>query len=197
MNPIDLERRAFADTLERVEPDAPTLAGAWTAADVAAHVVSLDRLGGVPTFLGRSLVARGVPLNNLVQRRPQIAERGMAPAKKRGYEWAIARLREPSPPLLLRPSVLTVGIFEIWVHHEDVRRPNLQPATTSPDLSAVIPWLLRYGTNDIEVVATDGRRWGDPDADAVVTGTVPELVMWLAGREADVKVSGTPRRRVV
>ncbi|MGH9014353.1 MAG: maleylpyruvate isomerase N-terminal domain-containing protein [Acidimicrobiia bacterium] len=58
------ERADFADTLEAVGPDAPTLCGPWTSGDVAAHVASLDRLAGAPTFVGRFVVSRlGLRLN--------------------------------------------------------------------------------------------------------------------------------------
>src|SRR5437899_12120794 len=62
------ERHVFADTLSSVGPDAPTLCGSWTAVDVAFHVVSLDRLSGLPTFVGRTIVSRGVRLNDVVGR---------------------------------------------------------------------------------------------------------------------------------
>ncbi|MGH9287560.1 MAG: maleylpyruvate isomerase family mycothiol-dependent enzyme [Acidimicrobiales bacterium] len=135
---IDEERQRFAETLEAVGPDAPTNAGAWTAHDVAAHVVSLDRLAGVPTYFGRLLVGRGVRLNDLVRRRPQLSERALNAEKRRGFDATIAHLREPSPSLLLRPSVRAVGLFEVWAHHEDVRRPNGLPRDDHPDLDEVI-----------------------------------------------------------
>ena len=165
MNAIDEERRRFADTLERVGPDAPTNAGTWTAHDVAAHVVSLDRGLGLPVlFIGRSLVARGVRLNDLAPK--VVADRAIAGMKRKGFAWAIDALRRPSPTLLLRPSVRTVGLFEVWAHHEDVRRPNGIERAAHPDLTAVIAWLQRYGRID-EVPA-------GPDHD---------VAYWLAGRE--------------
>lgn len=164
---IDEERRRFADTLERVGPDAPTNAGEWTAHDVAAHVVSLDRGVGLPVlFVGRSLVARGVRLNDLVRRSPRLSERSFASTKKKGFEWAVAQLRTPSPALLLRPSVRTVGLFEVWAHHEDVRRPNGIPRDAHPDLTDVIAWLERYGR-----------------IDAVPEGPDHDVAYWLAGRD--------------
>lgn len=141
---IEEERHRFADTLEAVGPDAPTNAGAWTAHDVAAHVVSLDGLGGVPTFMGRVVVTRGVRLNDLVRRRRQLSERPIAKEKRRGFDATIASLRQPSPSLLRRPAVRTVGLFEVWAHHEDVRRPNGLPREHHPDLTEVIAWLRRY-----------------------------------------------------
>jgi len=164
VNDIDEERRRFADTLELVGPDAPTNAGAWTAHDVAAHVLSLDRLGGAATFVGRSVVARGVRLNDRV---PQsFADRALGAVKRRGFEWAIAQLRRPSPWLLTRRSVHAVGLFEVWTHHEDVRRPNGIPRDAHPDLTPVIEWLRRYG-----------RITEVPD------GPPHDVAYWLAGRD--------------
>jgi uncharacterized protein (TIGR03083 family) len=166
VNDIDAERQRFADTLERVGPDAPTNAGDWTAHDVAAHVVSLDAAAGIPVFAGRWIVSRGVRLNDLVRARPQLVQHGFWRVKRRGFAWAVDRLRRPSPRLLLRPSVRTVGLFEVWTHHEDVRRPNGIPRDAQPDLTDVIAWLRRYG--DI----TDAREGSDAD-----------VAYWLAGRE--------------
>lgn len=166
MNPIDEERSRFADTLERVGPDAPTNAGSWTALDVAAHVLSLDRLAGVSTFVGRSIVARGVRLNDLVRRRPKLTEISFTSEKRRGVEWAIAQLRTPSPALLVRPSVRAVGLFEVWTHHEDVRRANGVPRDAHPDLTEVIEFLQRYG-----------RIHELPD------GPQHDVAYWLAGRD--------------
>lgn len=166
MNVIDQERQRFADTLARVGPDAPTNIEGWTAHDVAAHVVSIDGFGGVMTFIGRALVTRGVRLNDLVRRRPSLAERSFAPSKRKGFDWAVAQLRRPSPALLLRPSVRAVGLFEVWTHHEDVRRPNGVPRDEHPDLSEVIEWLRRYG-----------RIHDVPD------GPQHEVAYWLAGRD--------------
>lgn len=61
---ISEERIAFAGTLEAVGPNAPTLCGPWTSGDLAAHVASLDRVAGVPTFVGRFVVGSfGLRLN--------------------------------------------------------------------------------------------------------------------------------------
>lgn len=163
---IERERRLFADTLEAVGPDAPTNAGSWTAHDVAAHVASLDRLGGVVTFLGRTIVARGIRLNDLARRRPDVTERPLQKEKRRGFAATVASLRStPPPPILCRPGVAAIGLFEVWAHHEDVRRPNGLPRDTHPDLTEVIEWLVRYS-----------RVTDVPD------GPQPDVAYWLAGR---------------
>lgn len=163
---IDSERERFTETLVAVGPDATTNIDGWTAHDIAAHVASLDRLRGVPTFLGRMLVARGVRLNDLARRAPQLTERALTAEKRRGFELTLARLRQPSPSLLLRPSVRAVGLFEVWAHHEDVRRANAIDRDDHPPLEEVIAWLRRYSR-----VA------------ALPEGPPHEVAYWLAGRE--------------
>ena len=194
---IDDERRAFADTLAATALDAPTLAGSWTASDVAAHVVSLDRFGGVPTFLGRTIVSRfAIRLNDVAGR---YADRGMASTKRRGPDWAIRRLREAPPSLLLRPSMRAVGLFEVFVHHEDVRR-GAGPAASRPapaGLHDAIGWLLRYQRAPLSgrrlvVRAGDREHVAGDGEEVVVEGDAGEVVLWLAGRRdaARVTVSG-------
>jgi uncharacterized protein (TIGR03085 family) len=197
---IELERRAMADTVEAVGADAPTLCGTWTAADVAAHVVSLDRGRGLTTFVGRLLVSRyTLRLNLPALRFPAVADASIRRARRRGVSWTVARLREPPPPLLARPSVAVVGLFEVWVHHQDVARANGGAPVTAPDLSAVMPWLLRYQRREVNgvrltVVADDGQRWAAAGAvsstapQVTVSGAVPELVLWLAGRRGHAAV---------
>jgi len=168
------ERVALADTLERVGPGAPTLCTRWAAADIGAHVASLDRLVGVPTFVGRWFVSRlALRLNAPASRFPQLADATLRGPRRRGYEWAIAQLRKPMPTLLRRPSVATVGLFEVWVHHQDVLRANDLVSPTDPDLSPVLPWLLRY-----QRVAPD----------AVIDAPLPEVVLWLAGRGSALRI---------
>lgn len=163
---IDEERKRFAETLKVVGPDAPTTVDGWTAHDIAAHVTSLDRFAGVPTYLGRMLVARGVRLNDLARRRPQLTQRAIDAEKRRGFDATIARLRQPSPRLLLQAPVRAVGLFEVWAHHEDVRRANGFERDAHPALGDVIAWLRRYSR-----------------IDAVPEGPPHDVAYWLAGRE--------------
>lgn len=163
---IDEERQRFAETLEVVGADAETNVEGWSAVDVAAHVVSLDRFAGVATYVGRSLVARGVRLNDLTRRRPQLVRHAIDLEKRRGFHALIGRLRQPPPRLLVHRPVRVVGLFEVWAHHEDVRRANGIPRADHPELGEVIAWLRRYSR--IESV---------PDL------APPDLAYWLAGRD--------------
>lgn len=194
---IVAERRALADTLVAAGPDAPTLAGAWTAADLAAHVVSLDRLGGVPTFVGRTVVSRrAIRLNDVAGR---FADAGLGPARRRGFDWAVERLRAGPPRVLLRPSVAAVGLFEVFVHHEDVRRATgaAEPRNAPVGLEAAVPWLLRYQRTRLPGVRLRVRVAGQEHSigdgsDVLLEGDPAEVVLWLAGRRgaADVRLTG-------
>ncbi|HUP86060.1 MAG TPA: maleylpyruvate isomerase family mycothiol-dependent enzyme [Acidimicrobiales bacterium] len=196
------ERCAFAETLRKVGHDAPTLAGRWTAHDVAAHVVSLDGLGGVPTFVGRTIVRRGLRLNDVAGK---FADRGLWASKRRGFEWALEHLEQHPPRLLLRNSVAPIGLFEIFVHHEDVRRadPVAQPRVAPQGLADVLPWLLRYHRRvlrDVRLVVRTpaGEHAEGTGALVTVEGPVAEVVLWLAGRReaSQAEASGESTRKV-
>ena len=181
------ERAAFGRTLGAVGPGAPTLVEGWSAFDVAAHVVSLDRLAGVPTFVGRSIVGRGVRLNDVAGR---FADRGLEPVRRRGFGRVVESLQRRPPALLLRPSVAAVGLFEVYVHHEDVRRPNdVERAVPAPRdaLTAVVPWLLRYhrgvlGDVRLSILTPHGEWRAGAGAEVIVEGPIEEVVLRLAGR---------------
>lgn len=191
------ERRALVTTLKAVGPDAPTLAGAWTARDLAAHVAATEQLRGLPTSLGRTLVVRyGLRLNDVF--RPVMAI-DLRRFRRHGFDWALRRLEQEPPRLLARASLLPVSVFEIFVHHEDVRRPNDAPRqAVTPDLSPCIEWLLRYhrrplGQVGVRVVLPDGRelRGGGQGATVTIGGSAEEVVLWLAGRRQAATVSVT------
>ena len=190
------ERRGLAATLRAVGPEAPTLAGAWKAGDLAAHVVATEKLRGMPTFLGRRLVLRGIRLNDTFAGAMAIDVRRF---RRRGFDWALARLERQGPWLLDRPSVLPVSVFEIFVHHEDVRRPNAVAREETPDVVPSIEWLLRYhrkplGETGVRVELPGGRELhgGGPERRLTLRGAPGEVLLWLAGRRevAEVEVDG-------
>jgi len=87
MDDIAAERAAVVKSLTTVGPSAPTACGGWTALDLAAHLVSEERLGGALTFCGRSLAARGV-----LAVRPEAVETVMRRDRRRGFEALVDRL---------------------------------------------------------------------------------------------------------
>jgi uncharacterized protein (TIGR03083 family) len=185
---LESERRAIAETFTRVGETARTLCAPWTAFDLAAHLVSLERQAGVATFIGRSLVARGVRLND---RAGGFADRVIRRERRHGFDELVDWLRRPSPWLLLRSRLLAVGLFEMWTHHEDLAQPNGIAHSERAGLDDVVTWLVRYqsAAKDVRVafriVSTRGREWcfGDATVSRVtVEGTTGDLVRWLSGR---------------
>lgn len=190
------ERRSLAATLAEVGPAAPTLAGRWTAEDIAAHVVSLDSFGGIPTFLGRTAVAQGVRLNDAASR---FSDTSIRSTRRRGFAWVVERLRLSPPRLLLGQRVAPIGLFEVFVHHEDVRRASTEwPLRPAPDgLATAVPWLLRYHRRvlprvSLKIRAGDLHFATGRGPEVVLAGSMSEVVLWLAGRRdtADVALEG-------
>lgn len=190
------ERRALVETLRAVGGEAATLVAGWTACDLAAHVAATEQLRGFPTFVGRSMVVRyGWRLNDLF--RPVMAI-DLRRFRRHGFEWALRRLARNPPVLLSRTALLPVSVFEIFVHHEDVRRANNVARTApTPDLTPCIAWLLRYhrrpfGDIGVRVVLDNGRELkGGGDRSVTLAGSPDDIVLWLAGRRAMTAVTVT------
>jgi uncharacterized protein (TIGR03085 family) len=192
---IGQERAALVATLRSVGSDAPTLAGGWTSADLAAHLAATEQFRGVPTFLGRRAIVRfGWRLNDTF--RP-VMSMDLRRFRRHGFEWAVRRLERPLPTLLRLPSIAPITAFEVFVHHEDIRRANAMPARVPAiDLTPSLRWLLRYQRpllRDVRVhlELPDGRilEEGAGPTPVVVSGPPGETLLWLAGRPAAVSVT--------
>ena len=169
------ERRAFLSTLEDVGPDASTLIEGWTAKDMAAHIAGGELALGVPVFLARLLVRRGVDVTFL--QRAGLKQQARLTA--RGWSWALDRLRRDPPALVHRSAVAPVSLLEVWVHHEDVRRANGRgpdPARNYPELQECLAVLKRY----------QRKRLGSRSV--TLEGPVGEAVLWMAGRSRVARV---------
>ncbi len=92
-----------------------------------------------------------------------------------------------------------IGLFEIFVHHEDVRRASGRwPRRTAPEgLATALPWLLRYHRSvlppvSLVVRADDAQLTTGSGRSVVLSGSTPDVVLWLAGRRdvADVELRG-------
>ena len=197
---IEAERAAFATSLSAAGASGPTGCGAWTARDLAAHLVAEERLGGVSTFIARLLVSRGVA----VPAPPRLVEYAIAREHRYGFTELIDLLRRPIPRLLLRPQVAPLTLFEYWTHHDDLANANGAAHAAPPALVQAVPALLRYqlaklpagvavnvGTGDGRMLASVGPRSGQS---VLVEGTPADLVRWLAGRgtRAEVALTGPP-----
>ncbi|QZA09797.1 maleylpyruvate isomerase family mycothiol-dependent enzyme [Mycolicibacter heraklionensis] len=195
---VAAERAALTDALSATGASAPAGCGTWTARDLAAHLVAQERLGGLSTFVARSLVARRIA----VPAPPWLVEFAIRREHASGFTDLIDRLRLPVPRLLLRSRVAPLTLFEYWTHHDDLAAVNAAVHAAPPTLVQAIPPLLRYqfaklpagvavtvGTDDGRVLASVGPR---AEQAVLVRGTPANLVRWLAGRHtrADVELAG-------
>lgn len=195
---LDAERASLLSTLTELGPDAPTLVAGWSTGDLAAHVAMTEQMRGIPTFLGRRVVAKyGIRLNDTFRPAMALQTRRF---RRRGFDWARRRLSRPSPRLLLRPTNLPVSVFEIVVHHEDARRANDLPLRREVPLDLVpsIHWLLRYQKRLLEgyeltVHLPQGSeiRAGDGDRELSIAGRPAEVLLWLSGRQDAADVAFT------
>lgn len=183
---VESERSALADSLEALGPQAATACGDWTAFDLAAHVVAAERAAGVPAFCIRTLAVRGVQFPSSTEVAAWVIRR----QRRIGYHALIARLRGPSPRLLLAPKMATFSLFEVWTHHDDLATANGRTHAVPEHLAEAIPWLMRYQTHRLPTArlvlrTTDNREWTfGPDTGpvAIVSAPAADLVRWLAGR---------------
>lgn len=115
------ERVALADALTTVGPDAPTLCGDWTAADLAAHVyVREHRPDATPGVL---------PLGPW----SSYTERVMRSALRvHGFAALVEAIRTAPPWLRIERIDDAVNTVEMFVHTEDVRRANGMSTRTQP-----------------------------------------------------------------
>jgi uncharacterized protein (TIGR03085 family) len=117
------ERHALAQTLRCAGPDAPTLCGDWTTAQLAAHLVLRERsvvelVGRLPVERLRRLAQREI--DELSAREPY--ER-LVQAVDRGPSWTDVRWPVPTAAIWSMPVVReSANLLEYLVHHEDVRR---------------------------------------------------------------------------
>jgi uncharacterized protein (TIGR03085 family) len=182
------ERSALVDTLRRVGPDAPTLCAGWTARDLAAHLVVRERrLDATP----------GLALGFLAGYTARVQDKT---ARTTSWDELVELVAAGPPaysPFKLLDAVANLG--EMFIHHEDVRRaagpeggwqPRALDQSTVAALGRQLGLLTRMtlAKQPAQVVlqTTEGRRLarlGHGDA-VTVTGDVPELVLFIAGRDA-------------
>lgn len=191
------ERRELCDLLDRLGPDAPTLCEGWATSDMVAHLAVRER---------QPLAAPGILLGGPFE---AMTERLMARELERhGYAGTVERVRNGPPPGPMRVAAVryATNLFEMTVHHEDVRRANGHgPRTDRPDLDEAVWRLLRRAARlfvararlrgaRLELDRPGGERIvaGRGDAVAVLTGTAVEVLLYLQGRKgaAQIALSG-------
>ncbi len=187
------ERGQLAELLKQLGPDAPTLCGDWTTADLAAHLVVRDRRPDsgpgllVPALAGWTEAVRRGALGS------------------RGYQDLVDKVARPpwwspiSNPLLHEP----VNLMEYFIHHEDVRRaqPDWQPRDLPAELEAalwrrlgVLRLMLRKVPAAITLAAPGhGELSTGKGGDSAVRiiGKPGELVLFCSGRQRVARVDVT------
>jgi uncharacterized protein (TIGR03085 family) len=191
---LDLrERRELCDLFHLLGPDAPTLSGDWTTADLAAHLLVREAdLIGAPGIL----IA---PLAGVTEKRMRAA------LDRHGYGGVVERVRSGPPfgPMRIRKVGATVNLLEYFVHHEDVRRANGEgPRTDRPELQDGLWQLIgrfaplmvrkaRVKGIELRLVRTDGsgeHRTGS-GTPVTISGAPSELVLELYGRRSVAEVT--------
>jgi len=188
------ERAAFADTLEKTGPDAPTLCEGWDTRDLLAHCLVRERQ---PWAAGGIMVPALAPLT----------ERRTAGYGDTPWEAMVAELRDGPPawsPYRVGKIDELANGAEYFVHHEDARRggeswePRPADAVRDEQLWALVTRMGRLLLRRIPVGLVVRR----PDGTAHVVRTGPglvtlvgepgELVLHLFGRDAsEVEIEGS------
>jgi uncharacterized protein (TIGR03085 family) len=181
------ERAALSDTLDKTDPDQPTLCEGWTARDLLAHLLVRER---------QPWAAAGIVVPALAPITEQ-AMRGYA-----GTPWSemVDQLRSGPPswsPSRIGRVDEAVNGAELFIHHEDVRRgePGWEPrpadATRDDALWALVTRMGRmlYRRTPLGLVA---RR---PDGDEAVIKTGRGLVT-IEGEPGEILLHGSGRRAV-
>jgi uncharacterized protein (TIGR03085 family) len=195
MTAAQRERSALVDTLRAVGPDAPTLCAGWTTRDLAAHLVVRERrLDATP----------GISIGFLAGYTAKVQDQT---ARSTSWDDLLGLVASGPPvysPFKLFDAVANLG--EMFIHHEDVRRaadgwqPRVLDEPTVAALRRQLGLLSRMtlAKQPAQVVlrTPDGQRIARAGRGDVVTvtGEPPELVLFVAGRDAaQVEFDGDPQ----
>lgn len=197
------ERQALAETLRSVPPDAPTLCGDWTAAQLAAHLVLRER---------SIIELAGLLPVRAAQRK---AQEELAAFAARPYSELVAAVesgpswREVVGPVpvawvwSLPPVREQANLLEYLIHNEDVRRA--QAGWVARDLGDALqravwrrlPFSVRLTMRGVRLgVALHAPGYGEIRAGrgarhgvaVTVTGAPVELALFAFGRHAVAQV---------
>ncbi|MGZ4589563.1 MAG: TIGR03085 family metal-binding protein [Actinomycetes bacterium] len=196
MSIASFERRALADLLLQVGPDAATLCTGWTTRDLAAHLAVRER---------RMDAAAGLALSPLAGHLESVTRT----YAERPYDELVRYVRSGPPRwsgFALPGADRLLNTTEYFVHHEDVRRaqpgwePRTLPAAVQDGLWSAVKGraaLAFRGTAcGVTLSRPDGQTItavkGDPAA--TLRGEPAELLLYLFGRRthARVEVTGSP-----
>lgn len=187
------ERRALADLLDELGPNAPTLCDGWRTADLVAHLVVREN---------HPLAAAGIVLSPLAERtRAKMRE----VQEVYGYAELVRRFRSGPSARWIRSRLPAfdrgANTVEFFIHHEDVRRA--QPEWQARELSAAAEaqlWrslqrtgrlLFRRSAVGVLLAWPDTStirvRKGEPTA--VLEGRPSEITLYAAGRREVAEVA--------
>ncbi|MEV0107359.1 TIGR03085 family metal-binding protein [Nocardia sp. NPDC050799] len=184
MNMAQRERRALVETMKGTGPDAPTLCGAWTVRDLAAHLVVRER---------RPDAAPGIMLAPFAGYLQKVQDKAAA----REFDELLDKIRT-GPPWWspLRPVDAFANLGEMFVHHEDVRRaspgwePRELPAEDQQRLWATVrktgKMTYRKSPVPVEFSTPGGEHARIVDGTGPVvtlTGEPSELLLHAFGRD--------------
>lgn len=189
------ERKALADLLLTLGPDAPTLCTGWSTRDLAAHLVVRER---------RPDAAAGLVVPPLRGYGERVRERAATSA----YPDLVAQVRQPPwwSPINNPVADSMINTLEFFVHHEDVRRaqPDWQPRSLPAEQQAAL-WRRVLGIARLALrrfpatvlVKAPGHGEGQVGAGGPqvrLIGAPGELVLFLYGRQqaARIQVAGPP-----
>ena len=178
------ERSQLVRTLLDVGPDAPTLCGDWSAADLAAHLVVRER---------RLDASPGIFLSPLAG----YTERVQRSVANRRFAAVVDDVRTGPPmwsPFALLDPLINLG--EMFVHHEDLRRATekwtrrVLPAAVETRLWPQVRLIGRAGHRSapipVHVRTPDGRTAtfkGGSGTGVTVVGEPSELLLYAFGRD--------------
>jgi len=193
-NYAQVERKALADLLDELGPDAATLCAGWTTKELAAHLVvreSTPQAAGImlPQFAEQTNLA----MTNLL--------------KRHSYAEIVRQVRNGPPrwsPVRLRFLDEAINTAEFFVHHEDVRRAQegweaRKLPTGLEDLlwkraSLAGRFMFRKVAVGLLLARNNGQvqRVRDGEPTAVLSGKPSEITLYAFGRKdvARVEISG-------
>jgi uncharacterized protein (TIGR03085 family) len=190
------ERAALCDTLDRTDPDQPTLCAGWTARDLLAHLLVRER---------QPWAAAGIVVPALSAVTAQ-AMRGYADTP---WSQMVDELRSGPPawsPFRIERVDELANDAELFVHHEDVRRgvpdwtPRIADETRDRALWALITTrlgrlLYRRSPVGVAVRRPSGEQAVVKTGRGLVTveGEPGEILLHGCGRDAvHVELHGQP-----
>ncbi|GAA4284606.1 TIGR03085 family metal-binding protein [Brevibacterium daeguense] len=200
------ERLALAALLRELGPDQPTLCEGWDTRDLAVHLVIRDR---------KPLASIGNIAPEVAGRIPALGRRAQqAEDELHALPWAqlVGLVAEGSPkwnPMAWGPIDRLMNTSELLVHHEDVRRAQLewQPRELSWELhgecfrmlqAMILPFSLRAGRRYLLEAPGFGTVSAGPTARGTVRlhGSPVELLLYLFGREDHARVEVSEESQV-